>query len=70
MLNTNIKFIIGEYTPAKKNAVVSNFYKKLGFKNLKKINIHNDIKKFSNKNSLFYISKVNELKLTNSKIYK
>jgi len=68
------KYIVGQYIPTEKNIVVKDFFLKHNFKLLSKKNKYNDIdyskiyKKYGMKN--LFIAKLNQIKVTNAKIYK
>ena len=67
-----VKFLLGEYIQTKKNDLVKNLYKDLGFKKItENKQFPKNFKKFFNKKSNKFIANVNDLKLSGyEKCYK
>ena len=64
------EFIIGEYISSKKNILVKDLYKKMGFRDVKEMpNIPSNLKIFFNKNSNILIANIKNIKIKNSNIY-
>lgn len=65
-----VDFLIGEYLPTSKNVLVKDFFKNMGFKEIKDVKkIPKKIKQYFNKKSQIFIININKLDLLYSKVY-